>query len=165
MDTELNALSVTVGEALTARGWMLTTAESCTGGWVDEAVTATSGSSAWFDRGFVTYSNSAKVDMLGVSPATLANEGAVSEATVAEMAQGALEHSAAQLAIAVSGVAGPGGGTLAKPVGMVCLAWAQRGQPSRVRTLQLPGDRAAVRRQSVIHALRGLIELTNSAPA
>ena len=113
MDTELNALSVTVGEALTARGWMLTTAESCTGGWVAEAVTATSGSSAWFDRGFVTYSNSAKVDMLGVSPATLANEGAVSEATVAEMAQGALEHSAAQLAIAVSGVAGPGGGTLA----------------------------------------------------
>lgn len=165
MDTELNALSVTVGEALTARGWMLTTAESCTGGWVAEVVTATSGSSAWFDRGFVTYSNSAKVDMLGVSPATLATEGAVSEATVAEMAQGALEHSAAQIAIAVSGVAGPGGGTLAKPVGMVCLAWAQRGQPSRVRTLQLPGDRAAVRRQSVIHALRGLIELTNSAPA
>ena len=103
--------------------------------------------------------------MLGVSPVTLATEGAVSEATVAEMAQGALEHSAAQLAVAVSGVAGPGGGTLAKPVGMVCLAWARRGQPSRVRTLQLPGDRAAVRRQSVIHALRGLIELTNSASA
>ena len=165
MDTELNALSVTVGEALTARGWMLTTAESCTGGWIAEAVTATSGSSAWFDRGFVTYTNSAKVDMLGVSPVTLATAGAVSEATVAEMAQGALEHSAAQLAVAVSGVAGPGGGTLAKPVGMVCLAWAQRGQPSRARTLQLPGDRAAVRRQSVIHALRGLIELTNSAAA
>ena len=165
MDAELNALSLTVGEALTARGWMLATAESCTGGWVAEAVTAISGSSAWFDGGFVTYSNSAKVDMLGVSPATLATAGAVSEATVAEMAQGALEHSTAQLAVAVSGVAGPGGGTLAKPVGMVCLAWARRGQPIRVRTLQLPGDRAAVRRQSVIHALRGLIELASTAPA
>ena len=165
MDAELNALSVTLGEVLTARGWMLTTAESCTGGWIAEAVTATSGSSAWFDRGFITYSNSAKVDMLGVSPATLAAEGAVSETTVAEMAQGALERSAAHVAVAVSGVAGPGGSTPTKPVGMVCLAWARRGQPSRVRTLQLPGDRAAVRRQSVIHALRGLIELANSAPA
>lgn len=165
MDAELNALSITVGEALTARGWMLATAESCTGGWIAETVTATSGSSAWFDRGFVTYSNAAKIDMLGVSPATLATAGAVSEATVAEMAQGALEHSAAHLAVAISGVAGPGGGTPAKPVGMVCLAWARRGQPSRVRTLQLPGDRTAVRRQCVIHALRGLVELANTAPA
>ena len=146
-------------------GLKIATAESCTGGLVAALLTAVPGSSDVVDRGFVTYSNSAKVDMLGVSPATLVTAGAVSEATVAEMAQGALEHSAAQLAVAVSGVAGPGGGTLAKPVGMVCLAWAQRGQPSRVRTLQLPGDRAAVRRQSVIHALRGLIELTNSAPA
>ncbi len=159
MDVELNALSVTVGEALAARGWILATAESCTGGWIAEVVTATSGSSAWFDRGFVTYSNAAKSDMLGVSPTTLAAQGAVSEATAAEMAQGALERSTAQLAVAVTGVAGPSGGTLAKPVGMVCLAWARHGQPTRVRTLQLPGDRTAVRRQTVIHALRGLVEL------
>ncbi len=159
MDVELNALSVSVGEALAARSWMLATAESCTGGWIAEVVTATSGSSAWFDRGFVTYSNAAKIDMLGVSPTTLAAHGAVSEAIAAEMAQGALERSTAQLAVAVTGVAGPSGGTLAKPVGMVCLAWARHGQPTRVRTLQLPGDRTAVRRQTVIHALRGLVEL------
>ncbi|HQZ02581.1 MAG TPA: nicotinamide-nucleotide amidohydrolase family protein [Thauera sp.] len=159
MDTELSALSAAVGTALQARGWMLATAESCTGGWIAEAVTATSGSSTWFDRGFVTYANAAKTDMLGVSPTTLTTHGAVSEATVIEMAEGALERSAAQLAVAVSGVAGPGGGTAAKPVGMVCLAWAQRGQATQVRTLQLPGDRTAVRRQTVIHALRTIVAL------
>ena len=93
MDAELDALSVAVGNALAARGWMLATAESCTGGWIAQLVTATSGSSAWFDRGFVTYSNAAKTDMLGVSPQTLARHGAVSEATVVEMAEGALTRS------------------------------------------------------------------------
>jgi len=159
MDTELDALSVAVGKALAARGWMLATAESCTGGWIAQVVTATSGSSAWFDRGFVTYSNAAKTEMLGVSPHTLAAHGAVSEATVAEMAEGALARSDADLAVAVSGVAGPTGGTAQKPVGMVCVAWARRGAPTCVRTLQLPGDRAAVRRQTVVHALGQVIEL------
>ncbi|ENO85004.1 CinA family protein [Thauera linaloolentis] len=159
MDTELGALSATAGAALAARGWMLATAESCTGGWIAEAVTATSGSSAWFDRGFVTYSNAAKTDMLGVATATLAAHGAVSEATVAEMAEGALARSAADIAVAVSGIAGPGGGTPAKPVGTVCLAWARRGDPVHACTLRFSGDRTAVRRQTVIHALRELIRL------
>lgn len=155
----LDTLSVALGEALAARSWMLATAESCTGGWIAEAVTATAGSSGWFDRGFVTYSNEAKIEMLGVSPATLAEHGAVSEATVCEMACGALERSRAEVSVAVSGVAGPGGGSVQKPVGMVCLAWAQRGLPPRVVTMQFDGDREAVRRQTVEHALRELIRL------
>lgn len=162
MDGELNELSAAAGAALAARGWLLTTAESCTGGWIAATVTATSGSSAWFDRGFVTYSNAAKTDMLGVAAATLEEHGAVSEATVAEMAEGALARSTADVAIAVSGVAGPGGGTPAKPVGMVCVAWARRGAATLVQTLQLAGDREAVRRQTVIHTLRRLIELAGA---
>jgi nicotinamide-nucleotide amidase len=165
MDTELNELSAAAGAALAARGWMLATAESCTGGWIAQAVTATGGSSAWFDRGFVTYSNAAKSEMLGVAPATLGAHGAVSEATVVEMAAGALARSAADIAIAVSGIAGPSGGTPSKPVGMVCLAWAQRGRPVRACTLQLCGDRTAVRRQTVIHALRELIGMAASGGA
>ncbi|MFT3760702.1 CinA family protein [Thauera sp.] len=162
MDTELDQLSAAAGAALNARRWQLATAESCTGGWIAAAVTATSGSSAWFDRGFVTYSNAAKSDMLGVRSSTLETHGAVSEATVIEMAEGALAHSTADVAIAVSGVAGPTGGTPAKPVGMVCVAWARRGGATLVRTLQLAGDREAVRRQTVIHALHTLIELAGA---
>ncbi|MCV2217236.1 CinA family protein [Thauera sp. Sel9] len=162
MDSELNELSAAAGAALAARGWLLATAESCTGGWIAATVTATSGSSAWFDRGFVTYSNAAKTDMLGVRAKTLEAYGAVSEATVTEMAEGALAHSTANVAIAVSGVAGPGGGTPAKPVGMVCVAWARRGAATLVQTLQLAGDREAVRRQTVIQALRRLIELAGA---
>ena len=159
MTPTLDALSVALGQALAARGWMLATAESCTGGWIAEAVTATAGSSGWFDRGFVTYSNAAKVDMLGVSPATLATHGAVSEQTVCEMAAGALAHSRAQLAVAVSGVAGPSGGSVDKPVGMVCVAWAQSGETPQAVTLHFDGDRQAVRLQTVEHALHGLIRL------
>ncbi|MBN8442002.1 MAG: CinA family protein [Thauera sp.] len=159
MTTSLASLSVAVGQALAARGWMLATAESCTGGWIAEAVTATAGSSVWFDRGFVTYSNAAKVDMLGVSPLTLATHGAVSEATAGEMAAGALTHSRAQVAVAVSGVAGPGGGSPGKPVGMVCIAWAVAGEAPRVATLHFAGDREAVRLQAVEHALRGLLAI------
>ena len=162
MDSELNELSATAGAALAARGWLLATAESCTGGWVAEIVTATAGSSAWFDCGFVTYSNAAKTDMLGVRAKTLETHGAVSEATVTEMAEGALARSTADVAIAVSGVAGPGGGAPAKPVGMVCVAWARRGAATLVQTLQLAGDREAVRRQTVIQALRRLIELAGA---
>ena len=157
-DHELDVLARRVGEALAARGLWLATAESCTGGWIAEAVTAIAGSSAWFDRGFVTYSNAAKTDMLGVRGDTLDTHGAVSEATVSEMAAGALARSRADLAVAVSGVAGPGGGSAAKPVGTVCLAWARRGAPTATTTVHLAGDRAAVRRQTVLLALQGVLE-------
>ena len=157
-DHELDALARRVGEALATRRLSLATAESCTGGWIAEAVTAIAGSSGWFDRGFVTYSNDAKADMLGVRAATLETHGAVSEATVSEMAAGALDRSRADLAVAVSGVAGPGGGSPAKPVGTVCLAWARRDGPTGVVTVHLDGDRAAVRRQTVILALQGVLE-------
>lgn len=163
-DRALEALASEVGAALAARGWQLATAESCTGGWIAEAVTAISGSSAWFDRGFVTYSNAAKADMLGVSAETLATQGAVSEATVREMAEGALARSLAQCAVAVSGVAGPSGGTATKPVGMVCLGWAVRGLQTRVITARFSGDRAAVRRQTVMRALEGVLELATRQP-
>lgn len=159
-DIELESLAFQVGEALVAHDWRLATAESCTGGWIAEAVTAISGSSAWFDRGFVSYSNAAKMDMLGVSAQTLATHGAVSEATVREMAEGALMRSLADIAVAVSGVAGPTGGTATKPVGMVCIGWATRARPGRVATLHFSGDRRAVRRQTVIRALEGVYALT-----
>lgn len=163
-DPELDALSRQVGAALAQRGWRLATAESCTGGWIAEALTAISGSSAWFDRGFVTYSNEAKTDMLGVAAQTLAAHGAVSEATVREMAEGALARSLADVAVAVSGVAGPTGGTAAKPVGMVCIGWAAKGSPTRSLTLRFAGDRTAVRRQTVVRALDGILELAARAP-
>src|SRR3569832_3035703 len=120
---DLTALAATVGEALQRRGLLLATAESCTGGWVAQAMTAVVGSSQWFDRGFVTYSNAAKSEMLGVRGATLATHGAVSEATVREMVAGALAHSGAQVALAITGIAGPGGGCLFLSVGSVWLAW------------------------------------------
>lgn len=165
MDTELAALSRRVGDALSARGWLLATAESCTGGWIAETVTATAGSSAWFDRGFITYSNAAKHDMLGVAGATLAAHGAVSAATVGEMAAGALRHSQADIAIAVSGVAGPGGGSPEKPVGMVCLAWALRDAPVITLTCHFDGDREAVRRQTVLKALQEILLLAGHGSA
>lgn len=155
---ELESLAARLGEALLTRGWMLTAAESCTGGWLAQAVTAVAGSSAWFDRGFVTYSNAAKMDMLGVVPRTLDLHGAVSEATVREMAEGALRHSWAQAAVAISGIAGPTGGTPDKPVGLVCFAWALEGQPTTAAVLRFDGDRQAVRAQSVRVALAGLLD-------
>jgi nicotinamide-nucleotide amidase len=158
MDKELARLSTQVGAALLERGLMLACAESCTGGWVSEAVTAIAGSSGWFERGYVTYSNAAKQELLGVSADTLRRHGAVSEETVLAMAEGCLKHSHAQAALAISGVAGPGGGSPGKPVGTVCFAWALRSGERIAETLQLPGDREAVRRQSVIHALRGLLQ-------
>ena len=136
---------------------MLVTAESCTGGWVAQAVTSIAGSSEWFERGFVTYSNAAKQELLGVKQATLKKHGAVSEETARAMARGALARSRGTIALAVTGVAGPGGGTAEKPVGMVCFAWAT---PDGVRseTRNFSGDRDAVRRQSVIRALEGVME-------
>ena len=154
---DLQTLSESVGAQLLSRGEWLATAESCTGGWVAQSVTAIAGSSAWFDRGFVTYSNAAKQEMLGVTEATLERHGAVSEATARAMAQGAIAHSRADWAIAITGIAGPGGGSPEKPVGTVCFAWAQRDGGCEAQTCVFSGERAAVREQSVIHALRGLL--------
>jgi nicotinamide-nucleotide amidase len=158
-DPELESLARSCGEALKRRGSVLASAESCTGGWVAAAVTAIAGSSEWFDRGFVTYSNAAKQDMLGVGPQTLECFGAVSEQTAREMAEGALAHSAANVALAITGIAGPTGGSAAKPVGTVCFAWAIVGQETRTATRHFAGDRTAVRRQSVEFALRTLLDV------
>lgn len=155
----MNRLAAKVGAALKMHGMMLATAESCTGGGVASAVTEVAGSSAWFDRGFVTYSNQAKMDMLGVSPATLLRHGAVSEATVREMVTGALQHSQAQFALAVSGIAGPGGGTQDKPVGTVWFAWGIKEGVSVARLHCLDGDRSDVRLKAVRVALEGVLEL------
>ncbi len=156
---ELDQLAARVGAALKARGWMLATAESCTGGWVGQAVTSVAGSSHWYDRGFITYTNESKQEMLGVSPQTLAEHGAVSEQTVREMAAGALRHSRADIALAISGIAGPGGAVPGKPVGTVCMAWATRAGAGHAQTFRFQGDRAAVRQQAVVAALRGALDL------
>lgn len=142
--------------ALLRRGWYVTCAESCTGGGIAAALTDLAGSSAWFERGFVTYSNAAKREMLGVSDDTLQRHGAVSRQTVIEMARGALDHSMAQLSVAVSGIAGPGGGTPDKPVGTVWLAWADADGVSAEQA-RFPGDRLAVRAAAIERALAGLI--------
>jgi nicotinamide-nucleotide amidase len=150
-------LAKRVGAALKARGLMLATAESCTGGWVSEAVTMVPGSSGWFERGFVTYTYISKREMLGVKEATLEKHGAVAEEVVREMAEGALARSHAQISVAVSGVAGPTGGTPEKPVGFVCFAWCLKGGKPQSETMRYSGDREAVRRQSVEHALKGVL--------
>jgi nicotinamide-nucleotide amidase len=157
----LDAIAAAVGARLKEKGLMLATAESCTGGWVAQAVTSVSGSSDWFDRGFVTYSNEAKREMLGVRLATLERHGAVSEETAREMAAGALAASRAQVAIAITGVAGPTGGSPQKPVGMVCFAWAVRDGAVDAATRRFAGDREAVRRQSVVVALQGVLDRTS----
>lgn len=156
---ELESLAAELGGALTARGWMLATAESCTGGWAAQALTAVAGSSSWFERGFVTYSNQAKMELLGVQAATLDQFGAVSEATASEMARGVLAHSQAHAAFAITGIAGPTGGTPEKPVGTVCFAWALTGAEVVVERLVFSGDRRAVRALSVRHAFRKLLAL------
>lgn len=155
--SELEKLAERVGLALLERGEWLAAAESCTGGWVAQVLTAIAGSSAWFDRGFVTYSNAAKVDMLAVPETTLERHGAVSEATARAMAQGALQHSRADWSLAITGIAGPSGGTPDKPVGTVCFAWASRDGGCEAQTCRFEGDRAAVREQSVAHVLNGLL--------
>lgn len=157
MDAALSVLSQQVGAALAARGLWLATAESCTGGWVAETVTATAGSSAWFERGWVVYSNAAKQEQLRVQADTLRERGAVSEATATEMAVGALRASRAGVALAITGIAGPAGGTSDKPVGTVCFAWAAKGREPRTETRLFPGGREEVRRQAVVAALTGLL--------
>ena len=157
MESQLLALSRLVGEVLNANGTTLACAESCTGGWVAAVVTATAGSSDWFDRGFVTYSNESKEELLGVPAATIATHGAVSEETARAMATGALERSRAGMALAITGIAGPGGGSPGKPVGTVCFSWCRRGEPATSETRHWSGDREAVRRSALIHALCGVV--------
>jgi nicotinamide-nucleotide amidase len=157
-------LAERLGAALRAQHLTLATAESCTAGGIGFAVTLVPGSSGWYDRGFITYSNEAKQQMLGVSPAYLRDFGAVSEPVARAMALGALSQSAAQVALAVTGIAGPDGGSPEKPVGMVCFAWALRRDPGaapwvKTETRRLDGDRAAVRTQSIVIALETMIGL------
>jgi nicotinamide-nucleotide amidase len=147
-----------LADLLQKKGWMLATAESCTGGLISAACTDLAGSSNWFERGFVTYSNDAKTGLLGVDAALIAQHGAVSEAVARAMAAGAISHSKAQVAVAVTGVAGPTGGTRAKPVGTVWFGWSV-GSVVTTEMIRFAGDRAAVRAATVNHALRRLIEL------
>ena len=157
----MDQLAVQVGGLLKSRGLMLVTAESCTGGGVAQAITGVAGSSAWFERGFITYSNLSKQQMLGVRETTLSQHGAVSEMTVREMVSGALANSAAQIALAVSGIAGPDGGTADKPVGTVWFAWGIKHGETRAQRYQLGGNRAEVRAQAVRISLQGVVDLLN----
>jgi nicotinamide-nucleotide amidase len=160
-DAELGALARRLAEALLAQHLFVSTAESCTGGWIAKTLTDLAGSSAWFDCGMVAYSYEAKQAMLGVRPQTLEREGAVSRETVIEMVSGALVHSAASVAVAVTGIAGPGGGTVDKPVGTVWIGWKRRGGYPKAEVFHFAGDREAVRRQTIAAALRGLLGLTD----
>jgi nicotinamide-nucleotide amidase len=153
----LSSLSRQTGKALKKKGQTLVTAESCTGGWVAQALTSVAGSSNWFERGYVTYSNAAKREALGVTKKTLLRHGAVSEPTARAMARGALRQSRGTIALAITGIAGPGGGLPGKPVGTVCFAWA-RGGRVRSETKRFTGGRTGVRRKSVVHALRGVLK-------
>ena len=155
---KLDQLAGQAGNALKHHALTLVTAESCTGGWVAREITAIPGSSHWFDRGFVTYTNQSKQEMLGVQKATLDEYGAVSEQTVREMAEGALQHSQASVSIAISGIAGPGGGSAEKPVGTVWLAWAVAVKPVRTQVQYYTGDREQIRQQAVVAALQGLLD-------
>ena len=154
----LAALATELGAALKARGYMLVLAESCTGGMVAEVITSVAGSSAWFDRGYVTYSNQAKIDMLGVSAQTLETFGAVSEQIAVEMAFGALKHSQAHIAGSITGIAGPDGGTADKAVGTVCFAWAEINQPTITMTKNFDGNRRKIRQQATTFLMRQLID-------
>ena len=163
--TALMPLVTPLAAALGTRGLRLATAESCTGGLIAAACTALAGSSTWFERGFVSYSNAAKTELLGVPAGLIAAQGAVSEAVARAMAAGALEHSVADLALAVTGIAGPDGAAPGKPVGTVWLAWAWRGGETGARHLQLDGDRAAVRAQTVAAALQQALALALAVAA
>ncbi|MGF1720120.1 nicotinamide-nucleotide amidase [Vibrio kyushuensis] len=151
-------LSKQVGQLLLETKQIMATAESCTGGGVATSITDMAGSSAWFDRAFVTYSNEAKMEMLGVKQETLEQYGAVSEPIVVEMVNGALSHSKATLAVSISGIAGPGGATEGKPVGTVCFAWASNCDWRKVETIYFEGDRESVRSQAISHALQSVID-------
>jgi nicotinamide-nucleotide amidase len=149
-------LAAKAGRTLEAKGLMLVTAESCTGGGVSQAITEVAGSTGWFDCGFVTYSNPSKAELLDVSPALMAQFGSVSEEVAAAMAEGALANSHADVAVSTTGIAGPTGAVPGKPVGTVCFGWS-RGDNTQTERLVFAGDRQAVREQTVAHALRGLM--------
>lgn len=159
LENRIYELASQLGRALADRGMWMVTAESCTGGGIACAVTEIAGSSGWFERSFVTYTNEAKQEMLGVSTASLTSYGAVSEAVVLEMARGALARSHSDIAVAVSGIAGPGGGSEFKPVGTVWFAWAEKSGRAEALLVRFDGDRHAVRRQAVAQALSGLLAL------
>lgn len=158
----MKKLAEQLGRLLKNKRQALVTAESCTGGWAAQAVTSVAGSSAWFERGFVTYSNDAKRELLNVSRNTLRIHGAVSEQTAREMALGALARSKGTIAVAITGIAGPGGGSKEKPVGTVCFAWA-RAKAVETETCRFKGGRESVRRQSVVHALAGVMSCLKNA--
>lgn len=156
--TALSGLVADLADCLQKKHWQLTTAESCTGGLISVVCTDLAGSSVWFERGFVTYSNAAKMELLGVDAALIEQHGAVSEEVARAMVQGAIRHSRAQVAVAVTGVAGPSGGSAAKPVGTVCFGFMVDGQLSS-ETCRFEGDRRQVRQATVRHALQGLLAL------
>jgi len=160
--SEIIDLAVRAGQALQEKNLMLATAESCTGGGVAQAVTEIAGSSAWFDRGFVTYSNAAKAELLKVPEALIAQFGAVSEEVAGAMAKGAVMNSHAGIAVSTTGIAGPGGAVPGKPVGTVCFGWASQHR-SVTERLVFAGDRQAVREQAVAHALQGLLRFLKEA--
>ena len=162
LNASVDDLVAQLAALLTARGWMLASAESCTGGMIAAACTDLAGSSAWFERGFVSYSNAAKTELLGVPTGLIATHGAVSEAVARAMAQGALAHAHAQCAVAVTGVAGPTGGSADKPVGTVWFAWATPGG-LHSECQRFDGGRAAVRSATVEHSLRTLMDLLHSS--
>lgn len=162
-DQHLSSLAEQLGRHLQARGQKLATAESCTGGWVAKLVTEVAGSSAWFDRGFVTYSNEAKQDMLAVPATLLADHGAVSGEVVAAMTQGALTHSHADWAVAISGIAGPDGGSEEKPVGTVWLAWQHRGEAAQIQLHHFQGGRDEVRRAACAMVIETLLNKLKDA--
>jgi nicotinamide-nucleotide amidase len=157
MDAQLAALSARLGATLLARGLTLATAESCTGGWVAQVVTHTAGSSDWFERGFVTYSNAAKTEQLGVPAPLIERHGAVSRETAAAMALGALTHSRARIALSITGIAGPSGGSPDKPVGTVCFGWCMRDGTPVTHRHRFGGDRESVRYQALVFALEELL--------
>jgi nicotinamide-nucleotide amidase len=161
-DTTLSNLAIELGAALKARGFTLALAESCTGGMVAQAITSIAGSSAWFDRGFVTYSNQAKIEMLGVSINTIETYGAVSEQTANEMALGALKNSHAHISGSITGIAGPDGGSAEKPVGTVCFAWSEVNEATSTITKHFQGNREQIRQQAAIKMMAGLIDRLKS---
>jgi nicotinamide-nucleotide amidase len=157
LDEEINRVVGQLAEALKDKAWLLACAESCTGGWISKCCTDREGSSAWFDRGYIAYSYPAKTEMLGVAESRLLQFGAVSREIACDLAEGARARSGAQATLAVTGVAGPAGGTASKPVGTVWFAWSVPGRPTEAECQHFSGDREMVRRQTVLYALRGLL--------
>lgn len=162
--SQLESQAQRLGERLIEQAWSLVTAESCTGGWIAQSATAISGSSAWFDRGFVTYSNRSKMEVLGVAESSLVQYGAVSAEVAREMAYGALAAARVEIAVAVTGIAGPDSGTADKPVGTVCFGWCTKDSDPVSRVVVFDGDRRSIRAQTVAVAFDGLFELLEATP-